>query len=342
MTRLFIDTRSRFGYRVAARTAGACDLDVVILAPREQVSVKTIEIVKRDLKHTSAVSRASVLEIPCHTVDAIEVVRDAAQPNDIIVTNSSPLALEFLVKAGAASNSWGEEYAYENILGKVDEFYRCRTLKQHGLNPYKSRRYRSSDRQRLKDTLVDLIRSVCGAIPKEGVDYRVLPKKLPVCKSCTDIRVFVDGDACPVTPEIIQVCGSSHVPMTYVSNRRVRNLLSEAARKRPSIVGEMSYLPEITLEQVPVESDSADAFIREMITPSDIVITDDVPLALSCLNKGASAISFSGCIAKHEIPGVRMSAQEVELLRREWRAREIRRGRSSKFKHSLAELLAAG
>ena len=109
MTRLFIDTRSRFGYRVAARTAGACDLDVVILAPREQVSVKTIEIIKRDLKHTGAVSRSSVLEIPCHTVDAIEVVRNAAQPNDIIVTNSSPLALEFLVKAGAAVNSWGEE-----------------------------------------------------------------------------------------------------------------------------------------------------------------------------------------------------------------------------------------
>jgi uncharacterized protein YaiI (UPF0178 family) len=52
--------------------------------------------------------------------------------------------------------------------------------------------------------------------------------------------------------------------------------------------------PLINRVVVPVEPDAADTWIVEAITPGDICVTNDIPLAALCLEKGASAVRPNG------------------------------------------------
>ena len=76
MTRVFVDTRSSRGCWVAAHAAGLCDLDVVALVTAGTANSKIVAQMRYALKRASAASRMSMVEIPCHTVDAVGVVKD--------------------------------------------------------------------------------------------------------------------------------------------------------------------------------------------------------------------------------------------------------------------------
>jgi uncharacterized protein YaiI (UPF0178 family) len=52
--------------------------------------------------------------------------------------------------------------------------------------------------------------------------------------------------------------------------------------------------PWITLEVVPDNFDAADDWIVEHVTPDDIVITADIPLAGRCLKAGARVLGPTG------------------------------------------------
>lgn len=249
MTRVFIDMRMCYSYHMIASMAGACDLDVVILSARECRSDKVVRAIRQNLRRNSSISKSSVLSIPCRTVDAIEVVREAARSNDIIVTDSSPLAFEFLRKVGVAVNNWGEEYTDLNIFDRLDDFYRCKALQQQGINPYKPR------------------------------------------------------------------------------------------QKDPWLMGGVKRLPEITFETVPVEKNLADMLIVNKIAPADIVVTDDAALAAACLNKGATAISFSGCVMERATCDVRVSRREVADRKRAWRKKRRRKSHHQAFAKSFKDLV---
>jgi uncharacterized protein len=92
------------------------------------------------------------------------------------------------------------------------------------------------------------------------------------------IHIFVDADACPVKDEIMRVAERHALIATYVSNSWMR--LPDSANVKRSIVTE--------------GPDAADDWIAERIMASDIVVTQDIPLADRCLKKGARAISTYG------------------------------------------------
>ena len=169
------------------------------------------------LKRASATSRLSTVEIPCRTVDAIGKVKELARQGDVIVSDSAPLAYEFLQKAGEATDCFGERYTQADISLKVRRFYACQELKRQGVNPYERRPYRSADRKRLLRTLKELLESASGVAPRNvPLKPRRPPQADPPARPLPalefekgpDAKVFVDGDACPQLPTILEVCGT--------------------------------------------------------------------------------------------------------------------------------------
>ena len=91
-------------------------------------------------------------------------------------------------------------------------------------------------------------------------------------------RILVDADACPVKDEVYRVAYRLEVPVTIVSNARIR-------------------VPEHPLiERVVVSDgfDAADDWIAEAADAASVVVTADILLADRCLKAGAQVIGPNG------------------------------------------------
>jgi uncharacterized protein YaiI (UPF0178 family) len=91
-------------------------------------------------------------------------------------------------------------------------------------------------------------------------------------------RILVDADACPVKDEVYKVAWRRHVPVTIVSNSRIR-------------------VPDHPLVERVVVSDSFDAaddWIAQAADPRCVVVTADILLADRCLKAGAAVIAPTG------------------------------------------------
>lgn len=91
-------------------------------------------------------------------------------------------------------------------------------------------------------------------------------------------HLFVDADACPVKAEVFRVAERHDLRVTLVAASWMR----------------IPADPRIHLEVVVHGFDAADDWIVEQVTPGDIVVTADIPLASRCLTKGAAAIGPTG------------------------------------------------
>ncbi|WOI52023.1 YaiI/YqxD family protein [Parvularcula sp. LCG005] len=86
--------------------------------------------------------------------------------------------------------------------------------------------------------------------------------------------ILVDADACPVKDEIYRVATRLGVPVKLVSNSWMR-------------------IPTgglVSIEVVSDGFDAADDRIADLVTPADVVITSDIPLADRCLKANAAAV----------------------------------------------------
>jgi uncharacterized protein YaiI (UPF0178 family) len=94
------------------------------------------------------------------------------------------------------------------------------------------------------------------------------------------MKIWVDADACPVTIReiLFKAAERTQVALTLVAN--------QAIRCPPS--------PYIRLQIVPGGFDVADDEISAQVTPGDLVITSDVPLAAAVIGKGADALTPRG------------------------------------------------
>jgi uncharacterized protein YaiI (UPF0178 family) len=94
------------------------------------------------------------------------------------------------------------------------------------------------------------------------------------------MRIWVDADACPnVIKEILfRASERTQVPLTLVANQPIRTPSSPLVRQM----------------QVSTGFDEADRRIVELVTPGDLVITADIPLAAKVIEKGALALNPRG------------------------------------------------
>jgi uncharacterized protein YaiI (UPF0178 family) len=91
-------------------------------------------------------------------------------------------------------------------------------------------------------------------------------------------RILVDADACPVKEEVYKVAFRREVPVSVVSNSRIR-------------------VPDHPLvERVLVSDafDAADDWIAEAADAKTVVVTGDILLADRCIKAGATVIGPTG------------------------------------------------
>jgi uncharacterized protein YaiI (UPF0178 family) len=92
------------------------------------------------------------------------------------------------------------------------------------------------------------------------------------------VRILVDADACPVKDEVVRVAERHRLPVILVSNAWMRG-------------PEHMLVQRIVVASGP---DAADDKIAEETAPLDIVITNDIPLAARCIEKGARVLRPNG------------------------------------------------
>ena len=97
-----------------------------------------------------------------------------------------------------------------------------------------------------------------------------------------DPHIWVDADACPTVIKDILFRAAERVGLmlTLVANHAVRTPPSQ-------------YLRSV---QVAHGFDEADHYITERVSPQDLVITADIPLAAEVVSRGATALNPRGSL----------------------------------------------
>ncbi len=91
-------------------------------------------------------------------------------------------------------------------------------------------------------------------------------------------EIYIDADACPVRDETLRVAARHDLKTFMVSDGGIRPVQN----------------PLVELVIVAHGADAADDWIAEHICASDICVTNDIPLAARCLERGALALRPDG------------------------------------------------
>jgi uncharacterized protein len=109
------------------------------------------------------------------------------------------------------------------------------------------------------------------------------------------IRIFIDADACPVKPETYRVAERYGLKVFVVAN-------SFMAVPRSDLI------ERVIVNEGP---DAADDWIAGRVTPNDIVITADIPLAGRCVGEGATVIGPTGKPFTEDSIGMALATRDL-------------------------------
>jgi hypothetical protein len=115
--------------------------------------------------------------------------------------------------------------------------------------------------------------------------------------------IYVDADACPVRDEVYRVATRLGVAVHLVSN-------GSRPIRPPG-------LPNVHSVIVSEGADKADDWIAERVTPADVCVTADIPLAARCLERGARALANNGRVWTPDNIGNALAGREVSRHLRE-------------------------
>jgi uncharacterized protein len=108
-------------------------------------------------------------------------------------------------------------------------------------------------------------------------------------------RILMDADACPVKEDTFRVAKRYGLEVVVVSNA-------------PLSLPTASWIVPIVVEK---EFDAVDHWIVESLRADDIVITNDLPLAARCVEKGGRVIDPRGKILSEENIGEALAHREL-------------------------------
>ena len=110
------------------------------------------------------------------------------------------------------------------------------------------------------------------------------------------MKIWVDADACPVVVKEIlyRAADRTGVQLTLVANQPLSTPASA----------------NISTMQVPRGFDVADDEIVKRVSPGDLVITSDIPLAAEVIEKSAHALSPRGEMHTKENIGARLNMRD--------------------------------
>ena len=111
------------------------------------------------------------------------------------------------------------------------------------------------------------------------------------------VNIYVDADGCPVKDETVRVATRHGLKTYIVCDGGIRP----------------SQSPLVELVIVAQGADAADDWIAAHIQNADICVTNDIPLAARCLERGALAIKPNG--EPFTENGIGIALAERELMR---------------------------
>jgi len=109
------------------------------------------------------------------------------------------------------------------------------------------------------------------------------------------VTIYIDADACPVKDEAIQVATRHNLKTILVCDGGIRP----------------SPDPMVELVIVTQGADAADDWIAEHIGKADVCVTNDIPLASRCLERGALAIKPNGELFTENSIGMALANREL-------------------------------
>jgi uncharacterized protein YaiI (UPF0178 family) len=110
------------------------------------------------------------------------------------------------------------------------------------------------------------------------------------------VEIYVDADACPVRDETVRVAARHGLKTYLVTDGGIRP----------------SRVPLVELVIVAQGADAADDWIATHVLSGDICVTNDIPLAARCLEKGGLAIKPNG--ERFTEDGIGMALASRDLL----------------------------
>jgi len=122
-----------------------------------------------------------------------------------------------------------------------------------------------------------------------------------IAKGCSLIKIYVDGDGCPVKSEVFRVALRYSLKVYVVSNSRMR-------------------IPQERLFELVIvngDADAADDWIVEHVQQDDIAVTTDILFAARCLEKGARVLDSKGRVFTEESIGIARANRELTAYLRE-------------------------
>ena len=125
------------------------------------------------------------------------------------------------------------------------------------------------------------------------------------------MKIYVDGDACPVKDIVIRLCKKHGVDTVLIySTSHFGNSLDPGYTGKDGVSG----VEKIMVDN---ESQAVDMAIINRVKNGDIVVTGDYGLASLVLPKKACAISFSGTVYNEEnIDRLLMERHVGQVIRR--------------------------
>lgn len=115
------------------------------------------------------------------------------------------------------------------------------------------------------------------------------------------LSIFIDADACPVKQEALKVADRHQLHIYFVANTWLR--LNTHGRVHRIVVDD--------------GADAADDWIADHVTPGDIVVTADIPLAARCLERHAHVIGPTGKPFTNESIGMALAMRDLSQHLRE-------------------------
>ena len=109
------------------------------------------------------------------------------------------------------------------------------------------------------------------------------------------IKIYIDGDGCPVKEETYKVAFRYQIPVIVVANKAINIPLH----------------PLVSMQVVSQGPDEADNWIAENIQQNDICITADIPLADRCLKKSAKVLNVRGEEFTEDMIGDAIATREL-------------------------------
>jgi uncharacterized protein YaiI (UPF0178 family) len=139
----------------------------------------------------------------------------------------------------------------------------------------------------------------------------------------SDVRIFIDADACPVKPEVYRVAERYALKIYVVANSFMT-------------VPRSDMIERVIVSEGP---DIADDWIVERAGERDIVITADIPLAGRCVRNGATVIGTTGKPFTEDSIGMALATRD--LLTNLRSAGETTRGPPPLTRQDLSRFLSA-